>query len=253
MTPPKQKSRSSTFASNARPLPERTKQQLAGLLAEYGYARSQRHLVRAFCEMEKALGFYADGQLHIDNVPRPADIQRKFKPILNLISTVQTRLVTLDEYEKNAFQRQGGDLEGLVEALQNAGTACKQILTPAGGVKRPGAPQHLAQKHVIGMLRGIFWNDLSLPVDDAHTRSCEFEFLKIILLASRVLRIKDATKDAARAAEDTTRNFDYTLRRLLKDPQAQPRGGHMARQIAIEAIDPPRDIPWVFPSRKPKR
>lgn len=250
MTPPKKKSRSATFTSKARPLPEPTKEQLAGLLIKQGCITPERQLVQVFFEIEKALGFYADGQLHIDNVPRPADIQRKFNPILSHISTVQNRLAALDEYEKKAFEGQGGELAGLVEALQRAGTACKQILNPAGGVKRPGAPEHLAQKHVIGMLRGIFWNQLSIPVNDAHARSCEFKFLKIILLASRILRIKDATKDAARAAENTARNFDYKLRRLLKDPQAQPRGGHKARQIAITAIVPARDIPWSFPAHK---
>jgi hypothetical protein len=250
MTPPKKKSSSPAFTSKSRQLPESAKTQLVAVLIEHDCCGSHQQISRAFREIEKALGFYADGQLHIDNAPRFADIKRAFKPVLNQISTLRSFLDPLDEYSRREFEHHGGDLTGLDKALTNAEETCEQILNSQRGAKRQGAPEHLAEKHVTGMLRGIFWNQLSTAVDDRRTRNCEFKFVKIILLASRILRIKDASKNAARAAENTQRNFDCKLRRLMQDPQAQPRGGEMARKIALEAIVPPRDVPWVFPPRK---
>ena len=172
--------------------------------------------------VETVSGLYVHSKQHFDEIPRPADYIATFNPLKIHALALLKKLGDLDYYFLDQFALHDENYYEIQAALANLLTVCNAVNADMSGQSSKGPKRESALLYVIAQLGGIYEKHRK-----PSSASDPFEFIKAVILDSKILTIKPATSDLPE--EQQIIDFDKKLKRYLRDATKNPGPG--VRQI----------------------
>lgn len=155
-----------------------------------------KNIGKAILDVEAALGLYVNGAHHFDEIPRPTDYVKAFKPIEKKAIELYNLVCELGGYESNQFVLEGADQDSIEAALLELYRVAGSVIKAFDGLSSKGAKKDNARAAVVRRLRQIFHDYSQEPIigsiqktpfkcrEEAEQR--ELEFVKIAMEDAKI-------------------------------------------------------------------
>ncbi len=188
---------------------------------------------QALLEIELSYGFLIDAGFQANNAPRRAHLQRAMAARQREFAAWARSLRELDDFTAAELDRAGGDVPGLLAAVESATNAAARAVNAGGAAAEiRGARGNPSLAEFIARVRGTFWDHWATAVHP-EVLHLEFQIIRLVLQGTRALSVTESDgEEGGVLAWAYDAKVRYWMRRALPAGRTP-----LARAAAVYFID----------------